>query len=301
MERRSFHDEQSRNKRDSIILAIVVSAVLFALIVSISYIWDPTSVYIMVPVGVIITFIYTWSSYQYGDKVVLSSTGAQPAEGPKYIYLNDTVEGLAIAAGVPKPAVYVMPSMELNAYATGKNPEHASIAVTQGLLNTLDRQELEGVIAHEMSHINNRDVEFMTLVAVLVGLAGILSHMILRSYLWGGGRRGRDRDKGGNIGLIIIAVGFLLAIFAPLLSRLVQMAVSRRREFLADASGAELTRYPDGLADALEKISKINTGKMNVSESVSHLFISDPNKSALDAIYSTHPPIEERIKRLRAM
>jgi heat shock protein HtpX len=125
--------------------------------------------------------------------------------------------------------------------------------------------------------------------------------MILRSYLWGGGRRGRDRDKGGNIGLIIIVVGFLLAIFAPLLSRLVQMAVSRRREFLADASGAELTRYPDGLADALEKISKINTGKMNVSESVSHLFISDPNKSALDAIYSTHPPIEERIKRLRAM
>ncbi|MFH1178919.1 MAG: M48 family metallopeptidase [Candidatus Bathyarchaeota archaeon] len=301
MERRSFHDEQSRNKRDSILLAIVVSAVLFALIVSISYIWDPTSVYIMVPVGVIITFIYTWSSYQYGDKVVLSSTGAQPAEGTKYIYLNDTVEGLAIAAGVPKPGVYVMPSMELNAYATGKNPEHASIAVTQGLLNTLDRQELEGVIAHEMSHIKNRDVEFMTLVAVLVGLAGILSHMILRSYLWSGGRRGRDRDKGGNIGLIIIVVGFLLAIFAPLLSRLVQMAVSRRREFLADASGAELTRYPDGLADALEKISKINTGKMNVSESVSHLFISDPNKSALDAIYSTHPPIEERIKRLRAM
>jgi heat shock protein HtpX len=301
MERRSFHDEQSRNKRDSILLAIVVSAVLFALIVSISYIWDPTSVYIMVPVGVIITFIYTWSSYQYGDKVVLRSTNAQLAEGSKYIYLNDTVEGLAIAAGVPKPEVYVMPSMELNAYATGKNPEHASIAVTQGLLNTLDRQELEGVIAHEMSHIKNRDVQFMTLVAVLVGLAGILSHMILRSYWWGGGRRGRDRDKGGNLTIIIIAVGFLLAIFAPILSRLVQMAVSRRREFLADASGAELTRYPDGLADALEKISKVNIGKMNVSESVSHLFISDPNRTALDAIYSTHPPIEERIKRLREM
>jgi heat shock protein HtpX len=188
MERRSFHDEQSRNKRDSILLAIVVSAVLFALIVSISYIWDPTSVYIMVPIGVIITFIYTWSSYQYGDKVVLSSTNAQPAEGPRYIYLNDTVEGLAIAAGIPKPKVYVMPSKELNAYATGKDAEHASIAVTQGLLDNLDRQELEGVIAHEMSHIKNRDVQFMTLVAVLVGLAGILSHMILRSYWYGGGR-----------------------------------------------------------------------------------------------------------------
>ena len=300
MERRSFHDEQSRNKRDSILLAIVVSVVLFALIVSISYIWDPTSVYIMVPVGVILTFIYTWSSYQYGDRVVLSSTNAKPAEGSRYIYLNDTVEGLAIAAGVPKPDVYVMPSRELNAYATGKDPEHASIAVTQGLLDTLDRQELEGVIAHEMSHIKNRDVQFMTLVAVLVGLAGILSHMILRSYWWGGRNR-RDRDKGGNLGLILVAVGFLLAIFAPILTRLVQMAVSRRREFLADASGAELTRYPDGLADALEKISKVNTGNMKVSESVSHLFISDPNRTALDAIYSTHPPIEERIKRLREM
>ncbi len=302
MERRSFHDEQSRNKRDSVLLAIVVSVVLFTLIVSISYIWDPTSVYIMVPVGVILTFIYTWSSYQYGDRVVLSSTNAKPAEGPQYIYLNDTVEGLAIAAGIPKPDVYVIPSRELNAFATGKNPEHASVAVTQGLLDNLDRQELEGVIAHEMSHIKNRDVQFMTLVAVLVGLAGILSHMILRSYWYGGGRRGRDRDRGGgNITLIIVAVGFLLAILAPILTRLVQLAVSRRREFLADASAAELTRYPDGLADALEKIGKLNTGKMNVSESVSHLFISDPNKSMLDNLYSTHPPIEERVKRLREM
>ena len=300
MDRRSFHDEQSRNKRDSVLLAIVVSAVLFALIVSISYIWDPASVYFMVPVGVIITLIYTWSSYQYGDRVVLMSTNAQPATGSRYIYLNDTVEGLAIGAGIPKPDVYVMPSRELNAYATGKDPEHASIAVTQGLLDTLDRQELEGVLAHEISHINNRDVQFMTLVAVLVGLAGILSNMILRSYWWGGRRSKRDRDS-GQIALIIIVVGFLLAIFAPIASRLVQLAVSRRREYLADASAAELTRYPDGLADALEKIGKLNRGNMKVSESVSHLFISDPNKSALDAIYSTHPPIEERIKRLREM
>jgi len=300
MERRSFHDEQSRNKRDSVLLAIVVSAVLFALIVSISYIWDPASVYFMVPVGVVITPIYTWSSYQYGDRVVLMSTNAQPATGSRYIFLNDTVEGLAIGAGIPKPDVYVMPSRELNAYATGKDPEHASIAVTQGLLDTLDRQELEGVLAHEISHIKNRDVQFMTLVAVLVGLAGILSNMILRSYWWGGRRSKRDRDS-GQIGLIIIVVGFLLAIFAPIASRLVQLAVSRRREFLADASAAELTRYPDGLADALEKIGKLNSGHMKVSESVSHLFISDPNRSALDAIYSTHPPIEERVKRLREM
>ena len=300
MQRRSFHDEQSRNRRDSILLAMVVSVVLFALIVSISYIWAPDAVYVMVPISLLFVFIYTWSSYQYGDRVVLSSTGAVPAEGPQYTYLNDTVEGLAIAAGIPKPSVYVVPSDEINAFATGNDPEHASLAVTTGLMRTLDRQELEGVVAHEMSHIRNRDVQFMTLVAVLVGLAGILSHMILRSYWWGGKRGRRDRDR-GNIGLIIVAVGFVLAIFAPILTRLVQLAVSRRREYMADASGAELTRYPDGLADALEKISKHNRGDMKVSEAVSHLFIADPNRSALDALYATHPPIEERIKRLREM
>jgi heat shock protein HtpX len=301
MEHRSLRDEMSRNRRDSLILAVVVSLVLFSLIVSVSYMWDPTSVYVMVPVAVIIVFIYTWGGYQYGDKVVLSSVGAQPAEGPQFTYLNDTVEGLAIAAGIPKPDVYVVPSEELNAFATGKNPEHASIGVTAGLMRSLDRQELEGVIAHEMSHIRNRDVQFMTLVAVLVGLIGIISHMILRSYRYGGGGGRRERGRGGDARMLIVLVGFVLAIFAPILSRIVQMAVSRRREFLADASGAELTRYPDGLADALEKIGKLNRGDMKVSESVSHLFISDPTHSALDAIYSTHPPIEERIKRLREM
>lgn len=300
MERRSFHDEQVRNTRDSYLLAAVVSLVLFALIVSISYMFDPDSAAIMVPFGLMITGIYTWSSYQYGDRIVLMSTNAKPAEGPGYIYLNDTVEGLAIAAGIPKPDVYVMPSLELNAYATGKNPENASLAVTQGLLDTLDRQELEGVIAHEISHIRNKDVQFMTLVAVLVGVAGILSNMILRSWRFGRGRR-RGDDDDSSIRIAIVAIGFLLAILAPIVTRLVQLAVSRRREFLADASGAELTRYPDGLADALEKLHKHNSGDMKVSESVSHLFISDPNRSALDAIYSTHPPIEERVKRLRAM
>jgi len=300
MQRRSFHDEQSRNRRDSLLLAVIVSAVLFALIVSISYLWAPDAVYVMVPISLIFVFIYTWSSYQYGDRVVLSSTGAVPAEGPQYTYLNDTVEGLAIAAGIPKPKVYVVPSDELNAFATGKDPEHASVAVTTGLMRALDRQELEGVIAHELSHVRNRDIQFMTLVAVLVGLVGILSHMILRSYWWGGRRGRRDRDR-GNIGLIIVAVGFVLAIFAPILTRLVQLAVSRRREYMADASGAELTRYPDGLADALEKIGKHNRGDMKVSEAVSHLFIADPNRSALDALYATHPPMEERIKRLREM
>jgi len=300
MSSRSFRDEQARNKRDSLILASVVSVILFALIVSISYIFAPDALYIMVPISLVMVLLYTWGSYQYGDKVVLSSVNAKPAEGPEYTYLNNTVEGLAIAAGIPKPDVYVVPSEELNAFATGKDPENASLAVTTGLMKALDRDELEGVIAHEISHIRNRDVQFMTVVAVLVGLAGILSHMILRSYFWGGRRRRRSRD-GGGLGIAIIVLGFILAIFAPIATRLVQLAVSRRREYLADASGAELTRYPDGLADALEKISKHNTGEMDVSESVSHLFISDPNRSPLDSFYRTHPPIEDRIKRLREM
>jgi len=160
---------------------------------------------------------------------------------------------------------------------------------------------LEGVVAHEMSHIRNRDILFMTLVAVLVGLAAIVSHLILRSFRYGGVRRGDRGKRGGGLEVAVLAAGFILAIFAPIVVRLVQFAVSRRREFLADSSAVEITRYPDGLASALEKIMKKNQGKMDVSEAVSHLFFVDPKHSALDALYATHPPMEERIRRLRAM
>ncbi len=301
---RSLYDEISRNKRSSILLASVLSLITVALIFSFSYIFAPEYLYIVLPFSLVFVVGYSYSSWMYGDRVVLGATGAVPAEGREHIYLRDTVEGLSLAAGVPTPKVYVVPSDEINAFATGRDPEHASVAVTRGLLNALDRQELEGVLAHELSHIRNRDVTFMTLVAVLVGLVAILSHIILRTYRFGGGRRGRrgrgDGDKRG-LEIAILAVGFLLAIFAPLLTRIVQFAVSRKREYLADASGAELTRYPEGLASALEKIKGHNRGDMDVSEAVSHLFIADPNKSALDALYATHPPLDERIKRLRAM
>ena len=306
MERRSFHEEIARNRRSSILLASTLTVIILALAVTLSYLFAPEAVLYVLPATLIFMAIYSYSSYMYGDRVVLSATGAIPAEGRDYVYLNDTVEGLSIAAGTPKPKVYVIESDEINAFATGRDPEHASVTVTTGLMAALDRQELEGVIAHELSHIRNRDVTFMTLVAVLVGLAAILSHIILRtyrfrSYTGGRGRRGgRDRDRGG-LGLAILAFGFILAIFAPLLTRIVQFGVSRKREYLADASGAELTRYPDGLASALEKIRENNRGDMDVSEAVSHLFIADPNRSALDSLYATHPPIDERIKRLKAM
>jgi heat shock protein HtpX len=302
MSKRAFNQEMARNRRDSILLAIVVSLVLFGLVFSMAYIFAPDMLIFAIPFSLFLVFIYTWSSYQYGDQVVLSSTGARPADGREYQYLRDTVEGLSIAAGVPVPKIYVMDSDELNAFATGKDPEHASIAVTTGLMRSLNRQELEGVVAHEMSHIRNRDVEFMTLIAVLVGLAAILSHIILRGLWFGGARRkDRDRGRGGGIEVILLLVGVVLAIIAPIVTRLVQFAVSRKREFLADASGAELTRYPEGLASALEKIGRLNKGNMNVSEAVSHIFIADPVHSALDSLYATHPPIEERIKRLREM
>lgn len=301
MGRRSFYDEIRRNRRSSILLVLVLSVVIFALAFTISYLFAPEYLFLVLPATLFFIGIYSYGSYMYGDQVVLSSTGAVPAEGPDYTYLRDTVEGLSIAAGMPAPKVYVIRSDEINAFATGRDPEHASVAVTTGLARLLDRQELEGVVAHEVSHVRNRDVSFMTLVAVLVGLGAILSHLILRTYRFGAVGRRRGREKRGGLEIAILAVGFFLAIFAPILTRIVQFAVSRRREYLADASGAELTRYPEGLASALEKIMEHNRGEMDVSEAVSHIFFVDPNRSALDVLYATHPPIGERIKRLRAM
>jgi len=299
MERTSFSDEIAKNKRLSIGLAVVVSVFLFFLIFFIVYFLIPELVVIALPVSLIFILIYTYSSYRYGDKVVLSTTGAKEADPVAHRYLLDTVEGLSIASGIPIPKTYVIENDDLNAFATGRNPQNASIAVTTGLISTLSRQELEGVIAHEISHIKNRDILFMTLVAVLVGLAAIVSHLILRSMWLGGGRN--RRDKGGGLVVIVFVVGLLLAIFAPIATRLVQFAVSRKREYLADASGVNVTRYPEGLASALEKIAEKNQGKIKVSDAVSHLFFVDPQKSSLDSLFATHPPIRERIKKLRQM
>jgi len=301
MARISFHDEIARNKRSSLLLLVLVSVILFALVYVLVFILAPDFILLALPLSLGLIVIYSYSSYSHGDSVILSATNARPAEGREYQYLRDTVEGLSIAAGIPSPKVYVIESEEMNAFATGRDPEHASVAVTTGLIKGTNRLELEGVVAHEMSHIRNRDILFMTLVAVLVGLTAIVSHLILRSFRYGGVRRGDRGKRGGGLEVAVLAAGFILAIFAPIVVRLVQFAVSRRREFLADSSAVEITRYPDGLASALEKIMKKNQGKMDVSEAVSHLFFVDPKHSALDALYATHPPMEERIRRLRAM
>jgi heat shock protein HtpX len=233
----------------------------------------------------------------YGDKVVLKSTGAKPADPVKHAYLVNTVEGLALAAGIPKPKLYVILNKDINAFATGRDPKHASIAVTQGAVDNLNRQELEGVLAHEMSHIGNYDIRFFTLIAVFVGLIAIISHLFLRSMWYSGGGGG----KKGDGAVVIMIIGIILAIVAPIVVRLTQLAISRRREYLADATGVKLTRYPPGLANALQKIKNYNSGKMNVSDSVQHLFISDPKHSFVDNIFATHPPIDKRIEKLRSM
>jgi len=300
MERISFHDQIAKNKRNSVLLGIIGFSFLIGLVYVISQILAPALSLIFLIFAGVIMVVYTWTSYMYGDRVILAATKAKPIreDDRRYIHLVNAVEGLSIAAGIPKPKIYFIESDEINAYATGRDPQHSSIVVTTGLLKNLKRDEIEGVIGHELSHIRNYDIRFATFIAVLVGLVAILSDLLLRTFRYSSGRRDRDRD--GNFGLLIL-VGFILAIFAPIIVRLVQFAISRKREFLADSSSVELTRYPEGLASALEKISKINQGKLKVSEAVSHLFFTDPNKSPLDSLYATHPPLEERVKILRSM
>jgi heat shock protein HtpX len=295
MKKISFYDQIAKNNRNSILLSIFVVGLVALLVYVIAYVLAPGFAIFLLIFAAVIMIVDAYASYNYGDRLVLKATRAKPADPVEHVYLINTVEGLSIAAGIPPPKVYVVEDDEINAFAVGKDPKHASIAVTTGALKNLNRTELEGVVGHELTHVADYDVRFMTLVAVLVGLVAILSWMLIRSYLVAG------REERGRINLLIV-VGFLLAILAPLLSRIVQAMVSRRRELSADAGSAKLTRYPEGLASALEKIQKINQGKkMKVSESLSHLFISDPNKSPLDDILATHPPLEQRIKILRSM
>jgi len=217
--------------------------------------------------------------------------------------LYNVVEGLSIAAGVPAPKCYVIDDTAPNAFATGRNPKNSVICVTTGLLQKMNRAELEGVIAHEMSHIKNYDIRLQTLAVVMVGVVALLSDWIMRSFWWGGGRRRGGRDKSGA-GAIFVVVGLLLAVLGPIISQLIRLAISRKREFLADASGAMLTRYPPGLASALRKISTDTEPLEAANKATAHLYIVNPLKDikgAVNKLFSTHPPIEERISALEKM
>ncbi|MGQ9672939.1 MAG: zinc metalloprotease HtpX [Candidatus Aminicenantales bacterium] len=258
--------------------------------------------------AVVIAVAMTIGSYYASDKIVLAMSKARPVEKKDYPYLYNVVEGLAIAAGLPKPRCYIIDDTAPNAFATGRNPEHSVIVVTTGLLEKLNRVELEGVIAHEMSHIKNYDVLVQTLTVVMVGVVALLSDWMLRTFWWGGGRgRRSSREKGGSgggAGAIIVVVGLILAILSPLIAQLIHFAVSRKREFLADASGAMLTRYPPGLASALRKIAADKEPLEVANKATAHLYIVNPLKDiggAVNKLFSTHPPIEERIAALERM
>lgn len=250
-------------------------------------------------IALVIAILLMFGAYYHSDKIVLKISKARPATHHEHTFLDNTVEGLALAAGIPKPKIYVIEDTAPNAFATGRDPEHAVICVTTGLMEKLKRTELEGVIAHEMSHIKNFDIRFMMLVTVMVGMVALLSDLMLYTFIWG--RHGRSRG-GGNIA--IIAIALLLAVLAPVAALLMKLALSRRREYLADANAALLTRYPEGLASALERLKNDKKPLEAANKATAHLYIINPlrgRKSWMNNLFSTHPPIDKRIRRLRAM
>jgi heat shock protein HtpX len=301
------HEQIAANKRKTFLLIVLSIAFLSVIGWVIGYFFLPTTTAGLV-IAAILAIVLSLGSYFYGDKIVLRSTGAKKVTPEQEPRLHNVVEGLAIAAGVPKPEVYVVPEMAPNAFATGRDPEHSSIAVTQGLLDMMNRVELEGVIGHEMSHVLDRDILVGTVVATVVGAAILLSEIFMRTWFFGGGRR---RDSGGGdagiIGLVFFLLGITLLILAPLAGQLIKLSVSRNREYLADAQGVGLTRYPPGLISALGKIGAAPHAMRAANNATAHLWLDQPSRvpgeqtSAMERLFSTHPPIQERIKRLQEM
>jgi len=298
-----MYDAQAQNRWRTVLL-IVAFTVLVAVVAFVAgdiLGGSPSAGVAFIPLAILFSAGTSLVSYFAGDKLVLAQSRAREVPEGEEKVLRDVVETLALGLGIPTPKLYVIEDPAPNAFATGRDPNHASVAVTRGLLDAMDRSELEGVIAHELSHVGNRDIRVMLLVTVLVGTVALLSDWLLRSMWWGG--RGRDRDRGSGAGLLLI-VGIVLAILTPIIATLIQLAVSRQREYLADASGAFLTRYPEGLANALRKIAADRNVLSVANKATASLYIANPLKDhpfQFDRLFDTHPPIEERIKRLEAM
>lgn len=295
-----MYEQIASNKRKSFFLVLFFLGLIFGLA------WIFGELTNLGPQGlilaVVIAVVMTFGSYYSSDKIVLAISRARPVEKKDYPYLYNVVEGLAIAAGLPKPRCYIIDDTAPNAFASGRNPKNSVIVVTTGLLEKLNRAELEGVIAHEMAHIKNYDILVQTLAVVMVGIVALLSDWILRTFLWGGRRR--SSKDGGNVGAIIVVVGLILAIFSPFIAQLIRLAVSRKREFLADANGAFLTRYPPGLASALKKLDADREPLEAANKATAHLYIVNPLKDikgTVNKLFSTHPPIKERITALEQM
>jgi len=293
----SLYTQQSTNVRKTWVLmgSFLILVILAGWGVS-YYFETPFILYVAVAFSLLMNI----GAYWYSDKIALRATRAKEADEREYRELHRIVENLSITAGLPKPRVYIIDDPAPNAFATGRNPKHSAVAVTTGLLARLERNELEGVIAHELAHIGNRDILVMTVAVVLVGMLTIIADIFLRISIFGGSG---NSDRGGNVLLLIGAV--VVIILAPIAAQMIQLAVSRKREFLADASGALLTRYPEGLALALEKISAYKAPVKHVNHATAHLFIANPfggqSGKFVNKLFSTHPPVEERLAALRSM
>jgi heat shock protein HtpX len=304
------YEQIAANKRKTVLLIFGAIVLLGAVgyVLGLWYGGSGSGIYGLVG-AVALAVVLSLGSFFGGDRLVLASTRAREVSQQEQPRLHNIVEGLSIAAGIPKPKVYLIPEQAPNAFATGRSPEHSSVAVTEGLLATMNRVELEGVIGHELSHVVDRDILVGTVVATLVGAVVLISEFFMRSWWWGGvrGRRGGDRS-GGGVEAIIFAVGLVLLVLAPIIGQIVRLAVSRQREFLADAQGALLTRYPPGLASALRKIGAASGIPMrSANNATAHLWLNQPSRiqgegmGPLEKLFSTHPPIEERIRRLEEM
>jgi len=291
--RLSFYDEIRKNKIYSVLLMGIVFVILILIGYAISFAFSPDYFFSILVLSIIISILYIWIGYYNSASIALASVGAKQANSSEHKMFYDLVEGLTLASGLPMPKLYIMKNEQINAFASGRNPENAVICVTTGALEKLSKQELEGVLSHELSHIANFDIRFMTLTAVLVGMIAIISEIFLRSLFYGS--RSRDNDNKGNT--IFLLIGIVLAILAPILVQLVQLAISRRREFVADASAVKFMRTPTGLIGALTKIK--SNSEMKVSGAVAPLFLARPSHSL--NLFETHPPLESRIEKLRRM
>ncbi|MEY3471031.1 MAG: hypothetical protein RLZZ223_381 [Candidatus Parcubacteria bacterium] len=296
----NLYDQKDQNIRKTWMLMISFILVVVGIAWIFSYTLDNEMIFVW---ALIISLFMNVISYWYSDSIVLSISNASPVdtsttEGKRIYRL---LENLAITAGLPVPKLYVIQDTAMNAFATGRDPEHSAIALTTGIIDRLEQSELEGVIAHELSHVGNRDTLIQTISVVLVGLIALLSDWFLRISFWGGGRK-NSNDDNGSLGLILGLIAIVLAILAPIFVQLLHFAISRKREYLADASGALLTRYPEGLASALEKISQDTEPLEVANRATAHLFISNPFKGGgIRDWMSTHPPTEKRIQALRGI
>ncbi|MDN5697095.1 MAG: M48 family metallopeptidase [Rubrobacter sp.] len=298
----TFRDRIAANRRNSLLLIgiFLLFVVAMGYIVGFAWTGDPAGALFGLVLAIVAGTVSGLVTYFGGAKMVLATSGAKEASREEYPVLHNVVEEMALAGGLPVPKIYVIDDSSPNAFATGRDPEHAAVAATKGLLERLDRDELQGVMAHEMAHVGNLDIRYAMLVGVLVGTTVLISDFFLRSLFFGGGRR-----EGGDarLKLIMMVIALLLAILAPIFAKLLQMSISRQREYLADATAVRFTRNPAGLADALEKITRAAKPLRTANRATAHLYITNPLKKRESAkrLFSTHPPAEERIRRLRAM